>query len=449
MNYAFRTGRNYIVGDIKFVVTMVHTDINNRKGQQINMKIIITVVVILFGGSTDLFAQTNWTKYSGNPVLNLGASGSWDDAGVILPSVIFDSNTFKMWYHGDDGSATRIGYATSSDRVTWTKSMSNPVLVLGPSGSWDDASILEPSVLFDGSTYHMWYQGFDGIKRQIGYATSPDGVTWTKSGSNPVLNLGPSGSWDSSELRQPFVILDGELYRMWYTGSNGSIQQFGYATSTDGVSWIRHDGPIMGRGGTGSWDGVWMASPRVLMNGSSYEMIYSAFDGSSVRIGYATSQDGLAWIKYDGNPVLNQGSNGTWDDKFLFVGSVRLDVSTYEMWYGGFDGGTWRIGYATSIVVPVSVQPSEALIETFSLSQNFPNPFNPVTVIEYALPKSGDVSLTIYNLLGEEVTRLVSENQQAGYHKVNLDASSLVSGIYFYRLQAGDFVRTRKMVLLK
>ena len=416
------------------------------------------VAVILFVRSIDLIAQTNWTKYSENPVLNLGAGGSWDDAGVVLPSVIFDSDSFKMWYHGDDGSATKIGYATSPDGVTWTKSGSNPVLSLGSSGSWDDAAILEPSVLFDGSIYHMWYQGFGGSNRRIGYATSPDGVTWTKNGSNPVLGLGSSGSWDDAELRQPFVILDGGLYRMWYTGSNVSIQQFGYATSTDGVSWTKHGGnPIMNRGASGSWDDVWMASPRVLMIGSSYEMIYSAFDGNNVRIGYATSQDGLAWTKYDGNPVLNQGSNGTWDDKFMFVGSVILDDSTYEMWYGGFDGGTWRIGYATSNAGPVSVEPFEALIETFSLSQNFPNPFNPVTTIEYELAEAAEVRLVIFNILGQEVARLLDETKRAGVHTITFDASDLSSGIYFYRLKAsptsvwraGDFVRTRKMVLLK
>ena len=297
-----------------------------------NRKIIITLVVILFGGSTDLFAQTVWTKDSGNPVLSFGTFGSWEGEGAVLPSVIIESETYKMWYHGNNGGISRIGYASSPDGVTWTKSESNPVLDLGPSGSWDAVSILEPTVLFDGSIYHMWYQGYDGSNRRIGYASSPDGVTWTKSQANPVLDTGSVGSWDSSELRSPFVILDGELYRMWYTGFDGSIQQFGYATSTDGVTWTKHNGnPIMGRGVGGSWDDVWMASPRVIMDGSSYEMLYSAFDGSNVRIGYATSQDGLAWTKFDGNPVLNQGSLGSWDSRFLFVGSVILTESTYEM----------------------------------------------------------------------------------------------------------------------
>ena len=84
------------------------------------------------------------------------------------------------------------------------------------------------------------------------------------------------------------------------------------------------------------------------------------------------------------------------------------------------------------------------------LKQNYPNPFNPETTLEYTLLNPGEVvSLKIYNLLGQEVARLVSEIQQSGNHIVKWNASHLPSGIYFYRLQAGDLVQTRKMVLLK
>ena len=85
----------------------------------------------------------------------------------------------------------------------------------------------------------------------------------------------------------------------------------------------------------------------------------------------------------------------------------------------------------------------------YNLIQNYPNPFNPTTTFEYTLLSPGEVSLTIYNLLGQEVARLVNEVQRAGYHKVKWNASNFSSGIYFYRLQAGDFTQTRKMVLLK
>ena len=84
-----------------------------------------------------------------------------------------------------------------------------------------------------------------------------------------------------------------------------------------------------------------------------------------------------------------------------------------------------------------------------SLAQNHPNPFNPVTTIKYSLSRSGDISLVIYNLLGEEVTRLSDSFHQAGEYEATWDASNVSSGIYFYRLRAGDFVQTRKMVLLK
>jgi hypothetical protein len=85
----------------------------------------------------------------------------------------------------------------------------------------------------------------------------------------------------------------------------------------------------------------------------------------------------------------------------------------------------------------------------YSLSQNYPNPFNPVTKIKYAIPKPGLVKLMIYDVLGREVTVLVNELKQAGIYSVSFDASSYTSGVYFYKLEAGDFTEVKKMVLMK
>lgn len=100
-------------------------------------------------------------------------------------------------------------------------------------------------------------------------------------------------------------------------------------------------------------------------------------------------------------------------------------------------------------------QPSTGVIElggipqTYSLRQNYPNPFNPMTKIEYAIPYASEVRLVVFNLLGQEVATLVNDHQSAGNYRVQFDATALSSGVYFFKLSAGDYVSTRKMVLMK
>lgn len=106
----------------------------------------------------------------------------------------------------------------------------------------------------------------------------------------------------------------------------------------------------------------------------------------------------------------------------------------------------------TVIVNPVYVQEDVldgSLPQMFGLSQNYPNPFNPITEFKYALPKDCHVRLEIHNILGQRVATLVNGKQKVGYKAARWDASPFASGIYFYRLQAGDFTQTRKMILLK
>jgi len=91
----------------------------------------------------------------------------------------------------------------------------------------------------------------------------------------------------------------------------------------------------------------------------------------------------------------------------------------------------------------------ESLIYTFNLEKNYPNPFNPKTIINYELPTTNYVSLSIHNLVGQKVATLVSENQKPGYHQIEWDATDYASGLYYYQLVAGDFKQVRKMILLK
>jgi glucuronoarabinoxylan endo-1,4-beta-xylanase len=95
------------------------------------------------------------------------------------------------------------------------------------------------------------------------------------------------------------------------------------------------------------------------------------------------------------------------------------------------------------------IEVNAGLPKTFALEQNYPNPFNPTTVISYQLPVASEVKLEVYDVLGKRVMVLVNGRQEAGAYNITLNAANLSSGMYFYRLQAGNFVATKKMMLVK
>ncbi|UCG68184.1 MAG: hypothetical protein JSV09_10200 [Thermoplasmata archaeon] len=290
-----------------------------------------------------------WIKYPLNPVLDVGAFGSWEENYVWAPSVLYNGTAYQMWYTGDDvATYGRIGYATSPDGVTWTKYGGNPVLDLGPPDSWDDANLDYVAVLFNGTGYQMWYSGDDGLIINIGYATSPDGITWTKYPSNPVLTIGISGSWDDYSVWQPTVVFDGLTFHMWYLGTDGSTNRIGYATSPDGIVWTKNPAnPVFVQGTPGSWDGNGISAPEVFYDGMMFFMWYSGDDGFKERTGYATSTDGISWMRSSANPVLDVGTPGSWDDDWAAFPSIVYNGTRYQMWYTGYDGSTRRIGHAT------------------------------------------------------------------------------------------------------
>jgi hypothetical protein len=119
------------------------------------------------------------------------------------------------------------------------------------------------------------------------------------------------------------------------------------------------------------------------------------------------------------------------------------DIGAYE--YGG---NLWQPG-ADIPDYPLGIQMISPQIPRIVLYQNYPNPFNPLTIISYELPNTNHTELSIYNVLGQKVATLVSENQKAGHYYVQWDASAFPSGLYFYRLQTDYFLKTKKLLLLK
>ena len=116
--------------------------------------------------------------------------------------------------------------------------------------------------------------------------------------------------------------------------------------------------------------------------------------------------------------------------------------------WGTFQGNNQRTGYQGTLV-SVKDNKTETLPRDYSLEQNYPDPFNPTTQINYSLPRTVHVSLSIYDLRGQLVSKLVDETLPAGEYSLLFDAAELSSGLYFYRIITDDFIKTKKMVILK
>ena len=431
------------------------------------LKVCLLVTLSAIGiGKT--FGQFVWTKDAHNPVLSGGAAGAWNRQ-IDQPCVIFnnDSSRYEMWFEASSGTSSdwrpyRFGFAWSPDGVNWTM---YPSPVLSPdSGAWDAYTVELPEVIRENGQYKMWYISYRSLTDPdyVGYATSPDGIHWTKYAGNPVMAPGPA-AWDAGGPWGMSVMPISGGYKMWYAAFNSLSlppphhTTIGYATSADGITWVKDTtkaNPVLGLDSVGKWDDAFMAFPQVLQRGKTYYMWYtgsrSTFD--PVEIGAATSDDsGKTWKRYSLNPVLSPSGTG-WDGNSVEVGTVLWRGDTLDMWYDGSANPTstnlWRIGLARAEITAISERMG-GLPHEYSLAQNYPNPFNPSTTIKYKMPQVSQVNLTVFDILGREVSVLVNEREDAGVHEVSFDGSGLASGVYFYRLKAGEFMQTKRFLLLK
>ena len=230
---------------------------------------------------------------SPEPILS---RGDWDSGDVLNPSVVRFGDEYRNYYSGYDGKTWNTGLATSSDGIHWTKrgkilgpdagngsalmfgrkvlywyQTGSPVqialegkivLKTGPRGSWDEIGVADPYVIERNREFYMYYLGMDRARRQrLGVARSPDGVTWEKLISNPIMELGGSAAFDEMGLGEPAVWSSGGLYWMLYTGrARGEKRRIGLAKSPDGVQWSRE--PLVIEG-TQAWDREVVCDPTI------------------------------------------------------------------------------------------------------------------------------------------------------------------------------------------
>jgi len=454
----------------------------------LNKRILLKIVCLaslLTSAFCNLSAQTEWTKYAGNPVIQKGTYPEWDMLCAADPCIIRDRDTLKMWYTGsgtipsDTTVKVRIGYAYSLDGINWTKYSENPVLVPTP-GEWDSLGLETVTVLKDTTApdyerYRMWYAGsgdpVNGLY-QIGYAYSPDGIHWTKYPNNPVLSRGPDSSWENAGPEGPTVIKDGDTLKMWYAGldtiPDGQPTDYhlniGYAWSLDGINWIKyHDNPVLLVGDWNSWEFAYIQDPFVIKIDNKYHMWYAGthdYEVGGFQVGYAYSLDGINWVKSNSNPVLQKGATGSWDANTASFPSVILCDSLLYMWYTGIDTFPlppwpepyhWDIGYATAPIGIEEVQSPKFRVPDLEI---YPNPFVHSSVIRYLIAKESYIELKVYNITGQLVKTLVDKQQKARTYIVHWDrrnnkSKPIPSGVYFVKLKADGFLQTKKILLLR
>jgi hypothetical protein len=167
------------------------------------------------------------------------------------------------------------------------------------------------------------------------------------------------------------------------------------------------------------------------VNVSRYTYTYDA-QGNLISCWYHT-WDGTSWIPTD---IPGRGRGRGWYSIYDSAGNnYRYQGCNFTLLY--------------KVIVTGVTNEDGNIVATYSLSQNYPNPFNPTTKIQFSIPQSSRVVIKVFDILGNEIETLVNEEKSIGTYKIYWNAANLPSGVYFYRLQAGDFVQTKKMILIK
>ena len=410
-------------------------------------KIIYTIIVLIIVHCT-LFidnCMSQWIQMSngmGNgKILRCSVlSGNNIFAGMDSSGVYISTNYGNSWsqtalnnkyvhslavsvnnlFAGTDSSGV---YLSTNNGTSWTQTSLNNKYVrcLAVNGNY----------IFAGTYVFFNPQGV--------YVSTNNGTSWTQTSMNNlyVRCLAVSGT---------------NIYAGTYNDPAGSGGV--WLSSNNGSSWIQtslnnlsvHSIVISGNNifaGLGSHLGVYLSTNNgttwtltTLNNQSTYSLAVSGnnvFAGTEPGGIFLSTNNGTNWIQ------KNQGFGAGLTSNTLLITSSYI--------FAGLHGqSVWRRDLAEIIGIQ---NISTEIPSSFSLSQNYPNPFNPSTNVQFSIPNVQFVSLKVFDILGKEITTLVNEKLQPGTYETSFDASQLPSGIYFYRLNAGNFSETKKMLMIK
>ncbi|MFH2094776.1 MAG: T9SS type A sorting domain-containing protein [Bacteroidota bacterium] len=410
---------------------------------------------IHYAWSTDGF---NWTKYAGNPVLDTGITGQWDDEWLDTPEILWDGTEFKMYYYGDSTyfqgqDNTNIGLATSSDGINWARQ--GIVLSKGLQNEWDGDFIESPAAYYNNvdNSYMIWYQGRDTTGwANIGGAVSPDGYAWTKFAGNPVVNTGPwLTSWDDMFVAVPSVIESDGIFEMWYSGVNFFDQwdsvYIGYALSLDGLNWVKYPGNPVLKTLAGDSANFWAVDVVWDETAALYRLYFeNAYMSGASAIFPATAPRTVLFSSscnvsagndttiLQGNSCTLQASGG---DVYLWYPSWGLDDPTAADPVATPDSTTTYIVLVvgdscintdtiTVTVIPAVIWRADGRESEMRI---YPNPASHKAVIEFNADAGEQSDIEIYTCTGKKIR--ASGGITSPY---TLDCDGLTKGIYILKL---------------
>jgi len=296
-----------------------------------------------------------------------------------------------------------------------------------------------------------------------GPGSSPAG--WTSLGTVPVTQ-GAVSSGVSLLFATPAITInpgDTAGVAMVFTGAGP--RYFGTGTppyevySNTGLTLVTGDGRSAPFTPTGSW-----FASRALVGEVHYDAVVPvelvSFTASVTQLNNENAVE-LSWItatelNNSGFNVERKTKDTDWENiGFVDGHGTSTEAQSYSFVDRGLTSGSYSYrlkqvdfdGSFTNHMLSETIEIGS--VTTFALEQNYPNPFNPATIINYQIPVEGQVSLKVYDMLGNEVATLVNEIKTAGEHQIEFNAGAISSGIYFYRLQSGNFIETKRMMLMK
>ncbi|MFA7360159.1 MAG: T9SS type A sorting domain-containing protein [Candidatus Kapaibacterium sp.] len=381
------------------------------------------------------------------------------------------SNVHVVWMDQRDGNLEMYYKRSTDGGTTWGQDtrLTNKTV-----DSWN------PSIAVSGSNVHVVWQDTRDGNFEIYYKRSTDGgINW---GADTRLTNATSVSYSSS------IACSGlNLHVVWRDERNANWEVF-YKRSTDGgTTWgsdtrlasdsAGSEKPSIAVAGTivhivweyiyrnsGNWeiyykrstDGgiTWGADTRLTYAISDSWLSSIAVFGSFVHVVWMDKRDGKEEIYYkrsiDGGINWEADTRLTNNTSWSEFPSIAISGSLVHVVWSDYRDGNFEIYYKRNPTGNVGIQNiSTEIPSAFSLGQNYPNPFNPTTNVKFSIVKSGQVKLIVYDVMGREVQTLVNESLKPGTYEAMFDGSALNSGVYFYKMTAGNYSETRKMLMIK